>query len=92
MFKRSITFTERDDDDLPEQVSKFGYQHEFADIAWYPASRRVVYRIDDRLPMNASGEGVFNFIGFRATPEYPNSYVSRRHTTQMASSLASGAT
>ena len=34
LFKRSTTFTERDDDDLAEQVTKFGYQHEFADIAW----------------------------------------------------------
>jgi hypothetical protein len=59
LFKRSITFTERDDDDLAEQVTKFGYQHEFADIAWYPGHGRAVYRIDDRLPMNASGEGVF---------------------------------
>uniref|UniRef100_A0ACD5ZPN8 Uncharacterized protein n=1 Tax=Avena sativa TaxID=4498 RepID=A0ACD5ZPN8_AVESA len=67
LFKRSITFTERDDDDLPEQMAKFGYQHEFADIAWYPGHGRAVYRIDDRLPMNASGEGVFDFIGFRAT-------------------------
>uniref|UniRef100_A0ACD6ACZ8 Uncharacterized protein n=1 Tax=Avena sativa TaxID=4498 RepID=A0ACD6ACZ8_AVESA len=67
LFKRSITFTERDDEDLPEQMSKFGYQHEFADITWYPGHGRAVYRIDDRLPMNASGEGVFDFIGFRAT-------------------------
>ncbi|CAM0884102.1 unnamed protein product [Alopecurus aequalis] len=67
MFKRSTTFAERDDDDLAEQVTKFGYQHEFADIAWYPAHGRAVYRIDDRLPINASGEGVFDFIGFRAT-------------------------
>ncbi|KAG8097412.1 hypothetical protein GUJ93_ZPchr0013g34575 [Zizania palustris] len=68
LFKRSITFTERDDDDLAELVAKFGYQHEFADIAWYPGQGRAVYRMDDRLPMNASGDGVLDFIGFRATP------------------------
>ncbi|TVU46383.1 hypothetical protein EJB05_05915, partial [Eragrostis curvula] len=38
-------------------VAKFGYQHEFADIAWYPGHGRAVYRVDDRLPMNASGDG-----------------------------------
>uniref|UniRef100_A0A0D9VWL5 L-gulonolactone oxidase n=1 Tax=Leersia perrieri TaxID=77586 RepID=A0A0D9VWL5_9ORYZ len=68
LFKRSVTFTERDDNDLAEQVTKFGYQHEFADIAWYPGLGRAVYRVDDRLPMNASGDGLLDFIGFRATP------------------------
>nr|ACF84587.1 unknown [Zea mays] len=68
LFKRSVTFTERDDDDLAEQVAKFGYQHEFADISWFPGHGRAVYRIDDRLPLAASGEGAMDFIGFRATP------------------------
>ncbi|CAD6225511.1 unnamed protein product [Miscanthus lutarioriparius] len=68
LFKRSVTFTERDDDDLTEQVAKFGYQHEFAAISWFPAHGRVVYRIDDRLPLTASGEGAMDFISFRATP------------------------
>ncbi|CAN6304511.1 unnamed protein product [Urochloa humidicola] len=68
LFKRSVTFTERDDGDLEEQVIKFGYQHEFADIAWYPGHGRAVYRADDRLPLSAPGDGVLDFIGFRATP------------------------
>jgi L-gulonolactone oxidase len=68
LFKRSVTFTERDDDDLADQVLKLGYQHEFADIAWYPGHRRAVYRMDDRLPLSAPGDGVLDFIGFRATP------------------------
>ncbi|CAL4942896.1 unnamed protein product [Urochloa decumbens] len=68
LFKRSVTFTERDDGDLEDQVAKFGYQHEFADIAWYPGHGRAVYRADDRLPLSAPGDGVLDFIGFRATP------------------------
>ncbi|XP_038708772.1 probable L-gulonolactone oxidase 6 [Tripterygium wilfordii] len=32
MFKRSITFTMKDDADLADQVASFGYQHEFADM------------------------------------------------------------
>ncbi|CAN6310411.1 unnamed protein product [Urochloa humidicola] len=68
LFKRSVTFTERDDGDLEQQVAKFGYQHEFADIAWYPGHGRAVYRADDRLPLTAPGDGVLDFIGFRATP------------------------
>ncbi|KAM3335986.1 hypothetical protein ACQJBY_030132 [Aegilops geniculata] len=67
LFKRSTTFIQRDDNDLAERVPEFGYEHEFADIAWYPGLGRAVYRKDDRLPMNASGEGVFDFIGFRPT-------------------------
>ena len=67
LFKRSVTFTERDDDDLAEQVAKFGYQHEFADISWFPGHGRAVYRIDDRLPLTAPGDGAMDFIGFRAT-------------------------
>ncbi|OEL14612.1 putative L-gulonolactone oxidase 6 [Dichanthelium oligosanthes] len=51
-----------------EQLAKFGYQHEFADIAWFPGHGRAVYRIDDRLPLSAPGDGVLDFIGFRATP------------------------
>ncbi|GJM95909.1 hypothetical protein PR202_ga12697 [Eleusine coracana subsp. coracana] len=68
LFKRSVTFTERDDDDLADQVSKFGYKHESADITWYPGHGRAVYRVDDRLPLSVPGDGVLDFIGFRATP------------------------
>ncbi|KAE8803878.1 FAD binding domain containing protein [Hordeum vulgare] len=67
LFKRSTTFIRRDDDDLAERMPEFGREHEFADISWYPGLRRAVYRLDDRLPLNASGEGVFDFIGFRPT-------------------------
>ena len=40
LFKRSVTFTERDDGDLEEQVAKFGYQHErgMATAGWCTAS------------------------------------------------------
>jgi hypothetical protein len=57
----------RSDEDLAEQAVKFGHQHEFADLAWYPGHRKVLYRKDDRLPVNVSGNGVYNFIGFRST-------------------------
>lgn len=45
----------------------FGNQHEFADMAWYPGHSKVIYRIDDRVPSNASGNGLFDFTGFRST-------------------------
>ncbi|KAJ3676142.1 hypothetical protein LUZ60_003554 [Juncus effusus] len=68
MFKRSITFSLKDDSDLVELAGTFAYQHEFADILWYPGHRKALYRLDDRMPVNVSGEGMYDFIGFRSTP------------------------
>jgi L-gulonolactone oxidase len=68
LFKRSVTFSERDDDLVTEQVATFAYWHEFADIAWFPGHGRAVYRIDDHLPLSASDDGAMDFIGFHATP------------------------
>lgn len=68
MFKRSLTYSTRNDSDLAEQVVIFGLRHEFADIAWYPGHNRVMYRLDDHVPVNVSGDGVYDFIEFRPTP------------------------
>ncbi|XP_047338315.1 L-gulonolactone oxidase 2-like [Impatiens glandulifera] len=67
MFKRSITFQMKNDNDLGDQIVNFGYQHEFADIAWYPSQRKVVYRLDDRISSSVFGNGLYNFIPFRPT-------------------------
>ncbi|KAI4328972.1 hypothetical protein L6164_021282 [Bauhinia variegata] len=66
-FKRSITYVTKNDSDLGDQVLTFGQQHEFADITWYPSQRKAKYRIDDRVPTNTSGNGLYNFIPFRST-------------------------
>ncbi|KAJ0836987.1 putative oxidoreductase [Helianthus annuus] len=68
MFKRSVTFLAKNDTDLSDQVIAFGRQHEFADITWYPSQKRVVYRIDDRVSSNVSGNGLWDHPGFRSTP------------------------
>lgn len=68
MFKRSITFLEKDDSDFGDQALSFGYQHEFADFSWYPSQRKVIYRIDDRVATNSLGNGLNDFTGFRPTP------------------------
>uniref|UniRef100_A0A251SQZ2 L-gulonolactone oxidase n=3 Tax=Helianthus annuus TaxID=4232 RepID=A0A251SQZ2_HELAN len=68
MFKRSVTFLTKNDSDLSDQVATFGRQHEFADMIWYPSQNRVVYRIDDRVSSNVSGNGLWDHPGFRATP------------------------
>ena len=65
MFKRSITYVSKDDSDLEDKVIKFGDEHEFGDITWYPAQHKAVYRLDDRVSVNRSGNGLYDFIGFR---------------------------
>jgi L-gulonolactone oxidase len=67
LFKRSITYLTKDDSDLGDQVASFGNAHEFADITWYPSQRKAVYRIDDRVSTNTSGNGLYDFMPFRST-------------------------
>ena len=67
MFQRSIAYLSKNDSDLGDQVLKFGKQHEFADILWYPSQHKAVYRVDDRVSSNTSGNGLFDFLPFRAT-------------------------
>lgn len=68
MFKRSITYLAKSDSDLGDEVVTFGRQHEFGDITWYPSQQKAVYRVDDRVPINTSGNGLYDFIPFRPTP------------------------
>ncbi|KAJ6940613.1 L-gulonolactone oxidase 6 [Populus alba x Populus x berolinensis] len=67
LFKRSISYVVKKDADLGDQVASFGRQHEFADITWYPSQGKAVYRIDDRISSNTSGNGLYDSIPFRST-------------------------
>ncbi|MED6173271.1 putative L-gulonolactone oxidase 6 [Stylosanthes scabra] len=69
MFKRSVTYLTKDDKDLGEELISFGREHEFADVTWYPSQKKAVYRVDDRVPVETSGDGLYNFIPFRPTLE-----------------------
>lgn len=66
-FKRSITYDYRDDSTFQDDFADHAARHEFADIAWYPSQHQAVYRTDDRAPLNATGDGVNDFIGFQST-------------------------
>ncbi|CAD6247300.1 unnamed protein product [Miscanthus lutarioriparius] len=67
-FKRSITYDYRNDSIFQDDFAAHAASHEFADITWYPSQHTAVYRIDDRAPLDAPGDGVNDFIGFQATP------------------------
>lgn len=41
-------------------------RHEFADITWYPSQHVAVFRADDRVPINSSGDGRNDFLGFQS--------------------------
>ncbi|KAF8102684.1 hypothetical protein N665_0197s0046 [Sinapis alba] len=66
MFKRGLTYVMRNDSDFEDQAVTFGEEHEFADLIWLPSQGKVVYRIDERVPANTSGNGLFNFFPFRS--------------------------
>ncbi|KAL3622319.1 putative L-gulonolactone oxidase 6 [Castilleja foliolosa] len=68
LFKRSVTYVMKNDSNLGDDVISFGRKHEFADFSWFPSQKLVAYRIDNRLDINASGNGRNDFLGFRSTP------------------------
>ncbi|KAE9586200.1 putative oxidoreductase [Lupinus albus] len=65
-FKRSITYNFTDDANIEDVFTDHAKQYEFADITWYPSKNTAVYRYDSRVPLNASGDGIYDFIGFQA--------------------------
>ncbi|OVA04727.1 FAD linked oxidase [Macleaya cordata] len=90
LFKRSITFLEKSDSDLAIQTTSFGNQHEFGDITWFPVQHKAIYRVDDRLPSNVSGNGLNDFIGFRSTPSTTLALVRSLEESQESTSDADG--
>lgn len=67
-FKRSVTFVTRDDKDMAEKLSVWGGLHEFGDVSWLPRQGKAIYREDDRVDVSTPGNGLNNYIGFRAQP------------------------
>ncbi|XP_068331242.1 probable L-gulonolactone oxidase 6 [Pyrus communis] len=90
MFKRAITYLSKSDSDLGDQVVRFGKEHEFADIIWYPSQHKAVYRMDDRVSTNTSGNGLYDFIPFRATPSLALAVIRATEENQESQSDADG--
>ncbi|KAI9093931.1 hypothetical protein K1719_026929 [Acacia pycnantha] len=65
MFKRALTYMTKNDSDLGEELIRFGKEHEFGDVWWYPSQKKALYRIDDRVSIDQSGNGLYDFIPFR---------------------------
>ncbi|KAG8375572.1 hypothetical protein BUALT_Bualt10G0114500 [Buddleja alternifolia] len=65
-FKRSITFNFTKDEGIEDEFMEHGKKYEFGDIQWYPSRHTAVYRYDDRVPLNMSGNGVNDFVGFQS--------------------------
>ncbi|KAL3679391.1 hypothetical protein R1sor_022347 [Riccia sorocarpa] len=68
MFKRSFSLVEKSDVDLETQVALNAEQNEFGDITWYPAQKLAVYRLDNRVPVVTTGEGVNKYIHLQPLP------------------------
>ncbi|KAI3838783.1 hypothetical protein MKX03_030935 [Papaver bracteatum] len=65
-FQTIHTIVEEGDSDLATQATTLGKKHEFGDIVWYPYQRKALYRHDDRVSSNVSGDGLNDLIGLRS--------------------------
>ncbi|KAI3867739.1 hypothetical protein MKX03_017560 [Papaver bracteatum] len=65
-FKRSITNVYSNDSHFEDEFMDLAKKHEFADITWNPSKHAVIYRQDDRVPLNNSGDGINDYLGFQS--------------------------
>ncbi|KAI3893087.1 hypothetical protein MKX03_035877 [Papaver bracteatum] len=90
LFKRSITVVREDDSDLATRATTLGKEHEFADIVWYPYQRKALYRLDDRVSLNVSGDALNDLKGLRSFPIRDIEFARAREDTQEATGDAAG--
>lgn len=53
---------------MAAKFAVWGGLHEFGDVSWLPRQRKAIYREDDRVDVSTPGNGLNNYIGFRAQP------------------------
>ncbi|CAI0411605.1 unnamed protein product [Linum tenue] len=90
LFKRSLTYVEKDDNDFGDEAVTFGSKHEFADLTWFPSQGKAVYRIDDRVPSNTLGNGVYDSVPFRSTLSFVLAVARSAEETQESTNDATG--
>ncbi|KAK4267072.1 hypothetical protein QN277_023911 [Acacia crassicarpa] len=79
LFKRRLTYLMKKDSDLGEELIRFGKAHEFGEVNWLPTQKKALYRVDDRVPMNHSGDGLYDSVAFRA---YPSAQLASSRATE----------
>lgn len=61
LFKRSVKFVTRDDSDIAQNVVAWGSLHEFGDVTWLPYQGKAIYRVDNRVDVSSTGNGLNNY-------------------------------
>ncbi|KAI3989774.1 hypothetical protein MKX01_040744 [Papaver californicum] len=64
--------------------------NQFGEITWYPYQRMALYRLDNRVSLNKSGNGLNDFTGFRSTLTPAFAVVRVSEETQEATGDANG--
>lgn len=66
-FKRNMTLQVLNTDvGMEDRILEIAKTSEFGDVTWFPSTHQVVYRIDQRVSANRTGNGVDRFYGFQA--------------------------
>eukprot|EP01018_Ginkgo_biloba_P024910 Gb_17667 [translate_table: standard] len=63
MFKRSVSYSLRDDIDLENQLEGFLRSHEFGDLFWFPSFGKARFGSIGRVSVDVPGNGVNKAIG-----------------------------
>lgn len=64
MFKRSTRIEVKADESLDSELLQFAKGHEFGEISWYPATGKVLLKLEDRVSVETEGEGAYQSSGF----------------------------
>ncbi|MCO5580331.1 hypothetical protein L7F22_034197 [Adiantum nelumboides] len=59
MFKRSVTLELRGDEELEHATLELAKAHEFSSLSWFPASSKMLVRMDDRVPVDTPCDGAY---------------------------------
>lgn len=62
MFKRSVSLEIRSDGNLENEIEVFAKSHAHGGLAWYPASNKAMFKIDDRVGVDVEGDGAYKLF------------------------------